>query len=77
MDIKKLVVDHIIDDIAVLEDQGAMINVPISELPNDIHDGSILILDSNGYHVDVDLENEKREDLAARLERLKALKKDE
>ena len=77
MDIKKLVVDHIIDDIAVLEDQGAMINVPISELPNDIHDGSILILDSNGYHVDVDLENEKREDLAARLERLKALKQDE
>ena len=77
MDIKKLVVDQIIDDIAVLEDQGAMINVPISELPNDIHDGSILILDSNGYHVDIDLENEKREDLAARLERLKALKKDE
>lgn len=77
MDSKKLVVDQIIDDIAVLEDQGAMINVPISELPNDIHDGSILILDSNGYHVDVDLENEKREDLAARLERLKALKKDE
>ena len=72
MDSKKLVVDQIIDDIAVLEDQGAMINVPISELPNDIHDGSILILDSNGYHVDVDLENEKREDLAARLERLKA-----
>lgn len=77
MDSKKLVVDQIIDDIAVLEDQGAMINVPISELPNDIHDGSILILDSNGYHVDIDLENEKREDLAARLERLKALKKDE
>lgn len=72
MDSKKLVVDQIIDDIAVLEDQGAMINVPISELPNDIHDGSILILDSNGYHVDIDLENEKREDLAARLERLKA-----
>lgn len=77
MDSKKLVVDQIIDDIAVLEDQGAMINVPISELPNDIHDGSIIILDSNGYHVDIDLENEKREDLAARLERLKALKKDE
>ena len=77
MDSKKLVVDQIIDDIAVLEDQGAMINVPISELPNDIHDGSILILDSNGYHVDIDLENEKREDLAARLERLKDIKKDE
>ena len=77
MDSKKLIVDQIIDDIAVLEDQGAMINVPISELPNDIHDGSIIILDSNGYHVDIDLENEKREDLAARLERLKALKKDE
>lgn len=77
MDSKKLVVDQIIDDIAVLEDQGVMINVPISELPNDIHDGSILVLDGNGYHVDVDLENAKREDLAARLERLKALKKDE
>ena len=76
MDSKKLVVDQIIDDVAVLEDQGVMINVPVAELPNDIHDGSILALDSNGYRVDVDLENEKKEDLKARLERLKALKND-
>ena len=71
MDSKKLVVDQIIDDVAVLEDQGVMINVPVNELPNDIHDGSILILDENGYHVDVELEEEKKEDLRARLERLK------
>lgn len=77
MDSKKLVVDQIIDDIAVLEDQGVITNIPVSELPSDIHDGSVLILDSNGYHVDIDLENEKRQDLKTRLERLKALKKDE
>ncbi|MDO4996767.1 MAG: DUF3006 domain-containing protein [Bacilli bacterium] len=71
MDSKKLIVDQIIDDVAVLEDQGVMINVPVNELPNDIHDGSILILDENGYHVDVELEEEKKEDLRARLERLK------
>ena len=71
MDSKKLVVDQIIDDIAVLEDQGVMINIPVEELPGDIHDGSILVLDEEGYHVDVDLEEEKREDLRARLERLK------
>lgn len=76
MDSKKLVVDQIIDDIAVLEDQGVMVNVPVAELPDDIHDGSILILDSNGYHVDVELEQEKKEDLRERLERLKTLKND-
>lgn len=74
---KKFVVDQIIDDIAVLEDQGVMVNVPLTELPDEIHDGSILILDSNGYHVNVELENNKKEELKARLERLKALKKDE
>lgn len=77
MDSKRLVVDQVIDDVAVLEDQGVMVNVPLYELPNDIHDGSILVLDSNGYHVDIDLENEKKEDLRSRIERLKALKKDE
>lgn len=76
MDSKKLVVDQIIDDIAVLEDQGVMVNVPVAELPDDIHDGSILILDGNGYHVDVELEQEKKEDLRERLERLKTLKND-
>lgn len=77
MDSKRIIVDEIIDDVATIEDNGVMINVPLIELPDDIHDGSLLVFDGDGYHKDIDLEKEKREDLKERIERLKALRKDE
>lgn len=76
---KRYTVDEIIDDVVRLQDMETeeIFDEDKYLLPKDIHDGSILIYDIDGYKLDLELEKEKKESLRERLERLKALKKNE
>lgn len=69
----KYAVDRIIEDIVVLENikTGEILEVNVKNLPKDIHEGSILVKDNDNFIVDLDTENERRESLRERLERLK------
>ena len=69
----KYAVDRIIEDIVVLENikTGEILEVNVKKLPKDIHEGSILVKDNDNFIVDLDTENERRESLRERLERLK------
>lgn len=72
----KFAVDRIIEDIVVLEDieTGELVELKKHELPNEIHEGSILVKNDTGYTLDENTEKERRESLRERLERLKSLK---
>ena len=73
METNKYVVDQITDNIAVLEKDGEILYLSVTQLPNNIHEGSILIFDDNGFHTDINLEKDKRKNLRERIERLKRL----
>lgn len=72
----KYAVDRIIEDIVVLEDieTGELVELKKHELPNEVHEGSILVKNDTGYTLDENTEKERRESLRERLERLKSLK---
>lgn len=72
---KKYTIDEIIDNIVRVEDYETkeMIELDKTCLPEDIHEGAILIYDSNGYRLDIEEEKEKKESLRERIERLKKL----
>ena len=73
----KYSVDRIEDNIVVLENvsNGEIIEKNKIELPEDIHEGSILNFVDDKIVVDVEEEVDRRESLRERLERLKNLKK--
>ena len=73
----KYSVDRIEDNIVVLENvsNGEIIEKNKIELPDDIHEGSILNFVDDKFVVDVEAEVDRRESLRERLERLKNLKK--
>lgn len=73
----KYAVDKIIEDIVVLEniESGEIIEINKKKLPDEIHEGSIVIVNDEKYELDVDEENTRRESLRARLDRLKNLNK--
>ena len=63
-----LVVDRIEGKIAVCEQEDMkMINIPLADLPDDIHEGSILKIIDGAYIIDTVAE-------AERMEKLRALK---
>ena len=74
----KYSVDKIEDDICVLEnlDSGEIIEKNINELPEGIHEGSIIDYDNEkGYVINTELEKTRRESLRERMEILKKLGK--
>lgn len=76
---KKYAVDEIIDDIVILEnlDTKERIEENREILPENIHDGSILVYENYVYKLDYNTEMNRRKSLRERIERLKALKKEE
>ena len=74
----KYAVDRIEEELVVLENitSGEIIHVNINEIGVKVHEGSILKYSkSHGYTLDTKEEENRREDLRSRLERLKNLKK--
>lgn len=72
----KYAVDRIIEDIVVIEDiqSGKIIEVNKKNFPKDIHEGSIIVNKDNEFILDITEEENRRESLRERLERLKKLK---
>ena len=65
-------IDRIVGGIAVCEREDLLtFEVPVSELPNESKEGSVLIIDENGnYVIDNEEENRRRQrilDLQSRL----------
>ena len=69
---EKLIVDRIVDNIAVLEkEDGSHIEVPVTEIGVEIKEGSVLLFDGIGYLADDKSETERRKKLFEMQERLK------
>lgn len=69
----KYAVDEIINDIVILEEieTGKQKEVNISQLPNNIHDGNILIYENEEYRLDMKYEIERRQLLEEKLNKIK------
>lgn len=69
----KYSIDKIEDNIVLLEEitTGEKIEILKSKLPCDIHEGSILTKDGNTYIIDLTLEEERRNSIKERFNRLK------
>ena len=68
------IIDRIEGRIAVAEQDGVSIDMPLSELPEGIHEGSILIKTEQGWVLCPDEENARRTALAERRRRLSGRK---
>lgn len=69
---EKLIVDRIIDGIAVLEKEDmSHIQVPVDCIASEIKEGSVLIFDGEKYIPDINEEAERRKKLFAMQEMLK------
>ena len=69
---EKLIVDRIVDDIAVLEkDDRSHIEVSLSEIACEIKEGSVLLFDGSEYTADKESEEARRKNLFEMQERLK------
>lgn len=69
----KYSIDRIENNIAILEEitTGTKLEVPVTNLPQDIHEGSILILKDNCYIIDKSTELKRRQSIQERFNRLK------
>ncbi len=63
-------IDRIEGRIAVIEQDGVSIDIPLSELPEGIHEGSILIKTEQGWALCPVEEQTRRASLAERRRRL-------
>ena len=69
---KKLIVDHIVGDIVVLEKEDrSHIEVSLSEIGLDIKEGSILLFDGSVYSTDENSEAARRKKLFEMQQKLK------
>lgn len=65
-----IIVDRIEEGIAVLEADGAIIQVPLNELPAGVREGSVLVRVSAGYQLDSRSEQKLRTELAEKRRRI-------
>ena len=60
----KFSVDRIVEGIAVCEnDDGEIIRINLSELPEGTEEGSIIVFENGEYSLDTESEEERREEL--------------
>jgi hypothetical protein len=70
-----IIVDRIENGIAVCEIDDKMVDIPLSKISNNVHEGDVLI-DNNGdgsfYTIDTATTKQRKTDITALFERLKA-----
>lgn len=64
------VVDRIEEDIAVVYFGKIRRDIPVSELPKGVHEGSVLVETPHGWRLDEAAENKRRKLLSDRTKRL-------
>lgn len=60
---KKIIVDRIEENIAVCEDNGNTVSLPLSSLPENTKEGHILVLTENGWQLCKEDTDERRKKL--------------
>ncbi len=72
----KYAVDKIEEDLILCEELTTKEKIVINknELPNEVHEGSIIIKDNNSYIIDKNQELERKKSIQEKLNRLKNLK---
>lgn len=65
-----IVVDRIEDGFAVVYSGDVRKDIPLSELPQGVHEGSILREVSGGYELDEAAEQERRRAISEKMRRL-------
>lgn len=65
-----IIVDRIEEEIAVVYFGEIKRDIPVSELPEGVHEGSVLRTTDNGYVLDHEAEAARRKQLAERTRRL-------
>ncbi len=65
-----MVVDRIEGDFAVVENEGIMLDIPLSQLPCNVKEGDMICFLNGVYIVDNKTADEQREEISARLENL-------
>ncbi len=60
---KRYYVDRIEGDFAVTEYDGEMTDIPLSELPDGVREGSVLILSDEGFIFDKESESDRKNKL--------------
>ncbi len=62
----RLIIDRIESGFAVCETEDmSIINIPLAEIPFEVHEGSALIIDNGKYSVDEEYESDRRAKLFA------------
>lgn len=77
MSYKMMIVDRIINGIAVCENDGSMMDIPLSAITGNVREGDVLRVDKNDaqYIVDTDETQKRRDAITERFERIKARNK--
>lgn len=65
-----MVIDRIENGYAVIENEGIMLDIPISQLPDGVKEGDVLTFENGIYFRDELAAAEHREKISARLENL-------
>ena len=65
-----IVIDRIEEGTAVLEEDGRISRIPVSQLPKGAKEGSVLVRTESGFVTDPETERRLRSENARRLKRL-------
>lgn len=65
-----MVIDRIEGKFAVIDNEGIMLDVPLSVLPADVKEGDMLSFINGMYIVNNETADEQRAEMAARLDKL-------
>lgn len=68
-----IIVDRIIDGLAICEKDGTTISIPLSVIVGNVREGDVLceIKSSAGYAIDTTETSNRRESISSRFERIK------
>ena len=65
-----LIVDRIEAPLAVCEGDGGQVEIPLSELPETVKEGDVLIRTEEGYQVDAEEPSRRRKKISALFQSL-------
>ncbi len=65
-----MVIDRIEGDFAVVENEGIMLDIPLSQLHCDVKEGDIVTFSNGVYIVDNKTADEQRAEISVRLDKL-------
>lgn len=65
-----MIIDRFEGELAVIETDGGMIGIDVSELPENAREGDVLVFENGRYAVDPEATEQRRKKASDRLRRL-------